>query len=603
MSTEEDSVKAPRRNVSFEVAVRRMRRWEVHATYSAVERAAALADARALEKETLVDGTKVTKETWWQETNRVDTAVIYRSPALEREMIALAASRPKPTGRKPVGLGARFAAHMTGASATKTTGKARESVVADVSLGRVLPWILLSFIGACIVGAGAAVLASIGMQTAIEDGTPITRQEQSGILIGTFLAITGLVFFIALRRILAKFARDRRIRQEVAIREATPATAPAGASTTATRPAEPKRTEVPNAALPAPPVATAGVGDAPVLHPDAEAEPEGRRGVILSPDDAATAVRAGKPLNETIQAFETVLRGRLTGRMDEFDASQRFALNVYIAGAVERLAQNAGSGRDARHKLLTAPLIRLGTPPEIAARFGQTLDEHLTRPRALEVFNRGRDAAALFADDDSDAIDPLSAIAAWDMPVSEDEEQANGIVAIMFTDIVESTAHTHAAGDQAGVAIVRAHNAIVRDALKRCDGTEIKHTGDGIMASFAVAGQAAEAARLIQRNAAAFSKTDPATAFMLRIGINVGEPVRENDDLFGSAVQLAARLCAAGKAGQTIVSRVVRDLCTGKTFAFDDLGSVELKGIPGRTELHALRWQTNDASQAAVAAE
>ena len=342
--------------------------------------------------------------------------------------------------------------------------------------------------------------------------------------------------------------------------------------------------------------AAAEAADDDPAHPDAETDPEGRRGVTLAANDALAAGRTETAFSRQIQAFEVVLRERLRDRLESFDSSQRFALNVYIAGAVERFANDDGNNREDRRKLLIAPLIRLGTPPDIAARFGPTLDEHLTRPRALDVFNRGRDAAARVLDDDADAI------AAWDTPVADGGEPTSDIVAIMFTDIVESTARTHAIGDQAGQVIVRAHNAIVRDVLKRCDGVEIKHTGDGIMASFAIASHAVEAARLIQRNVEAFASSDPATAFELRIGINVGEPVRENDDLFGTAVQLAARLCGSGEAGQTVVSRVVRDLCVGKGYTFDNLGSVELKGIPGQTELHALRWRDDAAAPRAVAA-
>lgn len=591
MTGEETGGKAPRRTINFEVAVRRQRRWEVHATYPAYERDAALEDARALEKEQMVDGTKVTKETWRHDTNRVDTAVIYRSRALEEEMIEIAAARPKPPSPRRVGFGARFAARVTtvlgggdGEAEAQAAGYVGDQIVADVSFSRVLPWILVSFVVACLVGAAAAVATSMAMQAAIQDGAWLTRQEQSGILIGSFLCATGLTFFIALRQILAKFARDRRLHKQSAqaVRRSSAVTTNPAGPTAATEQTFPE---------------TAAVGATPA---DGEFETEGGRGVILKSGDPLVAGREESPFTRHLLGFEGVLRARLSDRLETFDASQRFALNVYIAGAVERFATSAGNDREARKRLLTAPLIRLGTPPDIAAKFGQTLDEHLTRPRALDVFNRGRDAAARFIDADADAIDPLSAIAAWDTPVAEGGTQENDIVAIMFTDIVESTALTHEIGDKAGQVIVRAHNAIVRDALQRCDGTEIKHTGDGIMASFANARLAVEAARLIQRNSEAFSDSDPATAFELRIGINVGEPVRENDDLFGSAVQLAARLCGSGEAGQTIVSRVVRDLCTGKGYVFDDLGSVELKGIPGQTDLHSLQWRDGAEIERAV---
>lgn len=593
MSVDKSEVRSPSRTITFEVAVRRQRRWEVHATYRAYDRETALEEARMLEKEPSVDGTKVTKETWHHDTNRVDTAVIYRSRALEEEMIEIAAARPKTAPQKQVGFGARIAARVTSALGASDTAADREIgpiqgsstawVVSDVSMARALPWILISFIGACIVGGGATVLASLAIQTAIEDGTWISRQEQSSALVAVFLGVTGVVFVLALRGILARVARARQIRGQMATKiqrgaNTTKAGAPvAGGST-----------------------AYAAAGEAEVDADEAGKSPDSNDDAIRSTEEASAASGEKTLLAGRLQGFETVLRNRLNDRLAAFDASQRFALNVYIAGAVDRLAQGAGLETGERRKLLTAPLIRLGTAPDIAARFGQSLDEHLTRPRALDVYNRGRDAAARFVDEDADAVDPLSAIAAWDVPASEGGEPESDIVAIMFTDIVGSTEKTHNIGDNAGQVIIRAHNAIVRDALKRCDGVEIKHTGDGIMASFAIASHAVEAAHLIQKNTRALAKSDPGAAFELRIGVNVGEPVRENDDLFGTAVQLAARLCAAGSAGQTIVSRVVRDLCGGKGYGFDSLGAVELRGIPGKTELYLARW--NDVADAVPAA-
>ncbi|HJN94042.1 MAG TPA: adenylate/guanylate cyclase domain-containing protein, partial [Dehalococcoidia bacterium] len=102
------------------------------------------------------------------------------------------------------------------------------------------------------------------------------------------------------------------------------------------------------------------------------------------------------------------------------------------------------------------------------------------------------------------------------------------------------------------------HDEAVRDALSAHEGEEVKYTGDGIMASFGSAAAAAvEAAAEIQRvlNAAEVP---------VRIGLNAGEPIAENDDYFGSAVQLAARVCAEAGPGQVLAPQVVRDLCRGK---------------------------------------
>lgn len=66
----------------------------------------------------------------------------------------------------------------------------------------------------------------------------------------------------------------------------------------------------------------------------------------------------------------------------------------------------------------------------------------------------------------------------------------------------------------------------------------------------------------------------------MRIGLNAGEPIAEDGDYFGSAVQLAARVCDRAEPGQVLVAQVVRDLCRGKAFTFEDQGEATLKGFP-----------------------
>jgi len=109
---------------------------------------------------------------------------------------------------------------------------------------------------------------------------------------------------------------------------------------------------------------------------------------------------------------------------------------------------------------------------------------------------------------------------------------------ILFTDLTSSTALTQRLGDAKAQELVRAHNSIVREALAAQGGTEIKHTGDGIMASFPTASGALECAVAIQRGVALHGESDLA----VHIGLNAGEPVAEERDLFGTSVQLARRI-------------------------------------------------------------
>jgi class 3 adenylate cyclase len=166
-----------------------------------------------------------------------------------------------------------------------------------------------------------------------------------------------------------------------------------------------------------------------------------------------------------------------------------------------------------------------------------------------------------------------------------------GLATILFTDIESSTALTQRLGDAKAQELVRAHNAIVREALKTHRGSEIKHTGDGIMASFPSASGALECAVAIQQGVAARTEEQPEVPLGVRIGLNAGEPVAEERDLFGTAVQLASRICDRAGGGEILASDVVRQLAAGKGFLFADNGETELRGFEDPVRLYEVRWR------------
>jgi adenylate cyclase len=130
----------------------------------------------------------------------------------------------------------------------------------------------------------------------------------------------------------------------------------------------------------------------------------------------------------------------------------------------------------------------------------------------------------------------------------------------------------------------------VREALKAHDGSEIKHTGDGIMASFMSASRALECAVSMQRAFAGHNESAE-EPLRVRIGLNAGEPIAEDEDLFGTAVQMAARICAQAEPGQILAPIVVRELAAGKGFMFADRGEVMLRGFEDPVRLYELRWR------------
>jgi class 3 adenylate cyclase len=139
------------------------------------------------------------------------------------------------------------------------------------------------------------------------------------------------------------------------------------------------------------------------------------------------------------------------------------------------------------------------------------------------------------------------------------------------------------------MALLQVHDAIVRDALGAWGGREVKHTGDGIMACFLSAVAAARCATRIQRALAQHEQENRELPVKVRIGAAAGEPVENHLDLFGSTVQLAARLCSHAQPERSLVSNVVAELCIGKDLTFQDLGEISLKGFDRPVRVHAIK--------------
>jgi class 3 adenylate cyclase len=164
-----------------------------------------------------------------------------------------------------------------------------------------------------------------------------------------------------------------------------------------------------------------------------------------------------------------------------------------------------------------------------------------------------------------------------------------GFRAIMFTDLVDFTALTARLGDAAAMDLLRTHNRLIREALATHSGREVKHTGDGIMASFVSATAALRAAVDIQGAFAANAAVAPdGQAMAVRIGLAAGEPIEENGDLFGASVQLASRLCALAAPHQVLAAESVREALGEDAPALADDGLHPVKGFSEPIRVFAL---------------
>jgi class 3 adenylate cyclase/dihydrofolate reductase len=154
------------------------------------------------------------------------------------------------------------------------------------------------------------------------------------------------------------------------------------------------------------------------------------------------------------------------------------------------------------------------------------------------------------------------------------------LATVLFTDIVDSSGQAATLGDRRWRQVLDQHDQQARVEVERWHGKFVKSTGDGVLATFDTPTRAVRCA---------FGLADSLRPLniAIRAGIHTGEVELRGGDVGGIAVHIAARALAESGARHkgVIVTRTVRDLASGTDLAFEPLGSVGLRGIPGEWEL------------------
>jgi class 3 adenylate cyclase len=167
---------------------------------------------------------------------------------------------------------------------------------------------------------------------------------------------------------------------------------------------------------------------------------------------------------------------------------------------------------------------------------------------------------------------------------------STGLRTVLFTDIVGHTEMMRRLGDAKGRDVLREHERITRETLVQHGGAEIKTMGDGFLASFGSVSAAIECAIGLQRSFAAHSNSMP-EPLHVRVGLNAGEPIEEEGDLFGSTVIMASRIAAQAGAGEILLPETLRHLLSGKSYVYADRGETTLKGFEDAVRLYEVRWR------------
>jgi class 3 adenylate cyclase/tetratricopeptide (TPR) repeat protein len=180
-----------------------------------------------------------------------------------------------------------------------------------------------------------------------------------------------------------------------------------------------------------------------------------------------------------------------------------------------------------------------------------------------------------------------------DVAGSSSTEGGRSTAIVLFTDLVGSTQLRSRLGEEAAEEVRRRHDRLVTDAIEANRGRLVKNLGDGVMAAFTGASDAVGTAVRIQQVVDRHNRSHPSPAVPdVRIGMSAGDVTFQEGDCFGTPVIEAARLCAAARGGQILVSEVVRLLAgSGGGVEFTQVGALELKGLPAPLPACAVGWR------------
>ncbi len=605
------------RQVNYEVHVSQKGRWEIHARHA--DAAPATEEAKALDIMPSIDEVKVVRDTYDPDTGDSAESIVYRSPKGQKKHAASFSATAKRMNRGRSGRADDSELDFTmfgktGGDAQKTGPEKPPTFTSTL-----IKILLIILFGITIAG-----LVAFGSIIFLRD-TSFSNNVQTNIVFIIFVITFLLSTFVMALNFLKKEnlpslqrksqrprpapnqrPNEQKKKQTQKSAEKAPEKSPFDAGIPGAPPSiealasvadqddsqdaagEEVMPELPSLDLPEP--FASEIPEVPVEpdpEPETAADPESDTAdkSSLAPHAEKQRLTLIKFLSDSLEKMHAD-----TSRLDSFN---KFGINLYLAGAIEALGQKTMLDIRSASIILSETVTLIGFKKSEAVKFADKYEGYLLDDsRYMQMFQAGRNAMNMSLDGDPEAEKYLEqGLGEWNQP--KPKEDRSGPVTVLFTDIAGSTAMTQELGDAVAQQIVRAHNRIVREALTDFAGKEVKHTGDGIMASFSIVSGSVEASIRMQQNVAVHNQNNPDLPLHIKIGINAGEPIAEDNDLFGSTVQMAARIVDKASKDEIFVSEIVRGICEGKKLAFKSRGEFEMKGFDQPPTLYEVLWENN----------
>ena len=618
---------------SFEVYYHQNGCWQLHMSFEAGQRELAIQEATNVEgKEGFA--TRVVRETYSSETNTTEEIVTWQSQKAknindadsmfgggDKKQAPKKKKGPPPGAPRPAAASAPAEKSKIAPRAAKAPARKQKKPKQRSALIRILMAVAISF------GLAGLVSLILGLAIMYMPQLNISQGQMTQLTQGTFVLLFFLALFINLQRefhFLSALKRNKKATaradaeqmlkrqkakpkytqdvefdqvdiqdlrekilleetiEEAAAEEADMAPqeldADMGSEVHAAEDFAPEPAAAPEPPPP-PPVEVKKPEPPKVEERKPAPPPEKPAAQVKTPAETDARTNLSRFINDTVSAI----------RQDQLNAFSRFGMNLYLAGAASTVGQTKRLPRDVQLQVLKDGLQSAGNTAERAEAFCVELPTYGKNPRYAGMVQAGAKVMTSHMAGDRGAAGGLNALLnEWNLP--EKRPTVPSVITFVFTDIVGSTAMTQKLGNACAQKAVRTHNTAVRNAIGARRGREVKHTGDGIMATFPDPASAVAAVIQMQREIAAHNSANPNLEVGVRIGVNVGEAVEEENDFFGAAVQMTARICDKATKGNIWVSQGIVDACKGQKIGFIPRGGFEMKGIQGRKNLYEVGW-------------
>ena len=571
------------------------RGWQLHARFTSQEREQALAEAH--EVETMGYKAKVTREVFNSTENTYEESDVYISRNMDRAPPSLGA---RPSG----GTAARVAGATPPPLAKLGPGKTAKAPPKAVITSRAFSLIVLVVLLGVLAGLAAVRVLPDLINLAWKLGyrVDLNMDSYDSLLVTTFatafLLISAPLFLMLMPKMFGTKKKKRSTASSADFQQHQEVRRQQMQQSLEDLSRQALMEEQVRADLDEHIAAAQAAMETDTAPPSADAAPQAPQ----APQDELPPAAQPLPMDEESASpaaaqAATLLRTFVDSAINaihntkiHLDSYNKFALHLYIAGAVDVLGDHRNLLAYDRRHLTGQALTNLGTKREMAMQFYDKVPEYTIEERYQRMVQNGRAAMADYLKGDEGGAHShlTAAIQEWSRGNTGGANAPT--VTVMFTDMVGSTDMTQDRGDAGAQEIVRRHNTIVRMAISQYGGKEIKHTGDGIMASFDDCTGAVDAAIAIQRNVGNHNTARPDQPLSLRIGLNTGKPIQEENDIFGATVQLAARVCAATQPDQILCTDSVLNRSRGRSELMTPIGPQVLKGFKDPVPLHKVRW-------------